>query len=97
VGSEPLRSNSTGTSANAPPIKSRARRPIRSAAAQCELDSPRTTGPITSLNMLASTASAFPLSEAVTVKTGDRGRSQEFRGQSSIASGLVLAHFDKET
>ena len=33
-------------------IKSLAMRPIRTAAAQCELDGPRTTGPITSLKML---------------------------------------------
>jgi len=35
-----------------PPIRSRARRPILSAAAQCELDAPRMTGPMTSLKML---------------------------------------------
>jgi hypothetical protein len=33
-------------------IKSLAIRPMRRAAAQCELDGPRITGPITSLKML---------------------------------------------
>ena len=54
VGSEPLRSNSTSTSVNSPLMRSRARRPMRSAAAQWELDGPRITGPITSLKMLTS-------------------------------------------
>jgi hypothetical protein len=47
--------------------------------------------------MLASTSSAFQLSQTVTVRAGGRGRSRECSDQSSIASGLVLAHFDKET
>ena len=52
VGSEPLRLNSTSTSSQSPPTRSRANRPMRSAAAQWELDGPRMTGPITSLKML---------------------------------------------
>ena len=56
VGSEPLRSNSTSTSSNSPSIRSRASRPMRSAAAQWELDGPRITGPMTSLKMLTSIA-----------------------------------------
>ncbi len=51
VGSEPARSNSTSTSVISPSIRSRASRPMRSAAAQCELDGPRITGPMTSLKM----------------------------------------------
>ena len=52
VGSDPLRSNSTSTCLKVPSIRSSASLPIRSAAAQWELDGPRITGPITSLNML---------------------------------------------
>jgi hypothetical protein len=58
---------------NAPPLRSRTRRPIRSAAAQCDLDGPRIPGPITSLNRFASMSSAFQLSQTVNVKSGDRG------------------------
>jgi len=97
VGSELLRSKSTSTSSNAPPIRSRANRPIRSAAAQCEFAGPRVTGPIASLNRLASISSAFPLSQTTYVTTGDCGRSRECAAQGSVAFGLVLAHFDKET
>ncbi len=52
VGNDPARSNSTKTSPISPPIKSLAIRPILNAAAQCELDGPRITGPITSLKIL---------------------------------------------
>jgi len=54
VGSDPARSNSTSSVSGVPPTRSRASRPIRRAAAQCELDAPRITGPITSLKMLTS-------------------------------------------
>ena len=52
AGKEPPVSNSTNTRSIRPSIRSRARRPIRNAAAQWELDAPRITGPTTSLKML---------------------------------------------
>jgi hypothetical protein len=52
VGSEPCRSNSTRTRVISAFIRSRASRPMRSAAAQCDEDEPRITGPMTSLKML---------------------------------------------
>jgi hypothetical protein len=97
VGSEPWWSNSTSTSPKAPPLRARARRPIRNAAARLDLAGPRITGPITSLNELASISSAFPLPQTLYVRTGGRGDSLKSPAQSSAASGLVLAHFHKET
>jgi hypothetical protein len=44
--------NSTRTDWRCPAIRSLAIRPIRTAAAQWELDGPRITGPTTSLKML---------------------------------------------
>ena len=52
VAREPLGWNSTRTSLISPPKRSRAMRPIRTAAAQWELEGPRITGPMTSLKML---------------------------------------------
>ena len=52
VASDPPESTSRRTRSIRPPIRSRAIRPIRTAAAQWELDGPRITGPITSLKML---------------------------------------------
>jgi hypothetical protein len=49
-----------------PFIKSRRRRPILQAAALCELDGPRITGPITSLNILE-TAIRYFLANKYTV------------------------------
>ena len=47
------------TEVGVPPSRSNNRRPIRTDAAECELDGPRMTGPMTSLKMLASRAMAF--------------------------------------
>jgi hypothetical protein len=52
VASDPSVSNSISTSSGVPPHRSRASRPMRTDAAECELDGPRITGPTTSLKML---------------------------------------------
>ena len=52
VASDPSVSNSISTRSGSPPHRSRAMRPIRTEAAECELDGPRITGPMTSLKML---------------------------------------------
>jgi hypothetical protein len=52
VASDPSVSNSMSTVSGSPPHRSRASRPMRTEAAECELDGPRMTGPTTSLKML---------------------------------------------
>ena len=52
VARDPLGSKSMSISENFPSMRSWQMRPIRSEAAQCELDGPRITGPSTSLKML---------------------------------------------
>ena len=56
VGSEPARSNSTSSACDLA-LHQVAREPAdpQGAAAQCELDDPRITGPMTSLKMLICT------------------------------------------
>jgi len=52
VASDPLGSNSMRIYFRSPSMRSLQILPIRNEAAQCELEGPRITGPITSLNML---------------------------------------------
>jgi hypothetical protein len=56
VAREPLGSNSIKTCDITPLIKSLHNRPILKDAAQCELEGPLITGPITSLKMLGKDA-----------------------------------------
>ncbi len=59
VASEPSVSNSIGTKSGLPPHSSRASRPMRTDAAECELEGSRINGPTTSLKMLRAGSRAW--------------------------------------